>query len=504
MVVGRIGSTVMRHLGRVSADVERVWFSPGPLTRPNETLGWRRPVAGLLKAVDLPLSLIWPDGQFLAVQRARLIGGGSLGPEDYIGIEDEFGAHNYHPLNVVIEKGEGSWVWDVEGNKYLDFLSAYSALNFGYANPRIVGVLRQQAGEVALTSRAFRNKQLPLLEKELCELTGYGMMLPMNTGAEAVETALKAARKWGYDVKGIPAGEAQIIVCNGNFHGRTITIVSFSDDDYQPSFYPKTPGFNSVPFGDISGLEKMIEELGAGKIAAFLVEPIQAEGGILLPPEGYLEAAAALCKKHNILFIADEIQTGLGRTGKLLASEHYGVKPDMITLGKSLGGGVFPVSAVLASSEILGVFGWGQHGSTFGGNPLACAIARESLRIIVEEQINEKATRQGEYFMRQLRALKSRHIKEVRGKGLLVGLELNGKARIFCEALAKVGLLCKETHDRVIRFAPPLIITQDEIDWALKQIRLVFQKLDSFDIAELDGLKEHQRKELIDRLFNNV
>ena len=390
--------------------------------------------------------------------------------KDYIAIEEQYGAHNYHPLDVVIEKGAGVWVWDVEGNKYLDCLAAYSAVNQGHCHPRIIAALKAQADKITLTSRAFRNDQLPLLCKEVCELTGYHTLLPMNSGAEAVESALKAARKWGYKVKGIPEGKAEIITCQNNFSGRTISIISFStEEQYKDGFGPFTPGYVVVPFGDADALEKAITP----NTAAFLVEPIQGEGGVLVPPAGYLKRAAELCKKHNVLLIADEIQSGLGRSGKLFAYEYDEIRPDVVIIGKALSGGCYPVSAVLSDKEVLGVFNPGDHGSTFGGNPLGAAIARESLRVLVEEKLVENSFELGNYFREQLRAIKSDHIKEIRGKGLFIGVELHpeaGGARRFCEALMKLGILCKETHTNVIRFAPPLVITKAEINWALERI----------------------------------
>ncbi|HOW85391.1 MAG TPA: ornithine--oxo-acid transaminase [Candidatus Aminicenantes bacterium] len=397
--------------------------------------------------------------------------------KDLIQIEDLYGAHNYHPLDVVVTKAQGIWMYDVEGRKYLDFLSAYSAVNQGHRHPRIVKALIDQARKLTLTSRAFRNDQWPLLAKELCDLTGYNMVLPMNSGAEAVETAVKTARKWAYMKKGVPQDKAEIIACTNNFHGRTVTVISFSTEaDYRKDFGPFTPGFPIVPFGDAEALEKAITP----NTAAILVEPIQAEAGILLPPDGYLRRVAEICRKNNVLFIADEIQTGLGRTGKLFACEYENVRPDMVVVGKSLGGGCYPVSAVLADREILGVFKPGDHGSTFGGNPLACAVARESLRVIKDEKLVENAAERGEAFMEKLRKIRSRHIKQVRGRGLLIGVELHpaaGGARRFCEELMKEGLLCKETHENVIRFAPPLIIRDKDLNWALKRIKTVFKRL---------------------------
>jgi ornithine--oxo-acid transaminase len=397
--------------------------------------------------------------------------------KDLIVVEDLYGAHNYHPLDVVISKAQGIWMYDVEGRKYLDFLSSYSAVNQGHRHPRIVRAMIDQAKKLTLTSRAFRNDQWPMLAKELAEMTGYSMVLPMNSGAEAVETAVKTARKWAYQKKGVAQDKAEIIACANNFHGRTVTVVSFSTEPlYRQDFGPFTPGFPIIPFGDADALEKAITP----NTAAFLVEPIQAEAGILIPPDGFLKKAAEICKRNNVLFIADEIQTGLGRTGRLFACEYEGVRPDMVVIGKSLGGGCYPVSAVLADREILGIFKPGEHGSTFGGNPLGCAVARESLRVIREEKLVENAAERGPSFMEKLRKVRSRHIKEVRGRGLLIGIELHpaaGGARRFCEELMKEGLLCKETHDNVLRLAPPLIIREKDLNWALKRIKTVFKRL---------------------------
>lgn len=390
--------------------------------------------------------------------------------QELIEIEEKYGAHNYHPLDVVIERGEGVWVYDVDGNKYLDCLSAYSALNQGHVHPRILNAMQTQAQKLTLTSRAFRNDQLPLFYKELSDLTGYEMSLPMNSGAEAVETALKVARKWGYDVKKIPHYEAEIIVADGNFHGRTISIISFSSEPlYKDAFGPFTPGFVAVPYGDAAALEKAITP----NTAAVMLEPIQGEGGVLIPPAGYLKKVAEICKKNNVLLIADEIQTGLGRTGKLFASDHEGVRPDLVIIGKALAGGFYPVSAVLADEPVLGLYVPGEHGSTFGGNPLACAVARESLKVIVDENLVQKSAELGDYFMERLEEIPSKHVKEIRGKGLLIGVELHkesGGARRFCEALQHKGILAKETHSHVIRFAPPLIIEKATIDWAIPKI----------------------------------
>ncbi len=394
-----------------------------------------------------------------------------------ISLEDQYNAHNYKPLDVVLERGEGVWVWDVEGKRYMDCLSAYSAVNQGHAHPRILKAMTEQAAKLPLTSRAFRNDQLPQFARELCDLTGYEMMLPMNTGAEAVETALKAARKWGYEIKGVPDGEAEILACTGNFHGRTITIISFtSEEQYREGFSPYTPGFRLIPYGDIRALEGAI----TSNTVAFLVEPIQGEGGVIVPPEGYLRSVQELCSQRNVLLIADEIQTGLGRTGKLFACDWEDVKPDVVVIGKALSGGFYPVSAVLASREVLGVFRPGDHGSTFGGNPIGCAVAREALRVLVEEGLFERAAELGDYMLTRLEAIPSSRIQDVRGKGLLIGVELKpdaGGARRFCEALKDTGLLCKETHENVIRFAPPLVITREEVDWALERIEEILTSL---------------------------
>jgi ornithine--oxo-acid transaminase len=402
-----------------------------------------------------------------------------MNSQQYIAVEDKYGAHNYHPLDVVINKAKGIWVWDVDGRKYLDCLSAYSAVNHGHNHPRIIKALIDQARKLTLTSRAFRNDQWPMLAKELCAMAGFDMVLPMNSGAEAVETAVKAARKWGYQKKGILQDQAEIIVCENNFHGRTVTVISFSTEPhYRKDFGPFTPGFKVVPFNDAEALEKAITP----NTAAFLVEPYQAEAGILIPSPGYLKKVREICTKHNVLFIADEIQTGLGRTGKLFAFEHEKAKPDMVVIGKSLGGGCYPISAVLATTEVMSVFKPGEHGSTFGGNPLACAVSREALRVLKQEKLIPNAAKMGRYFMARLKTIKSRHIKEVRGQGLLIGVELYpeaGGARRFCEALKDAGLLCKETHDNVIRFAPPLIIGTKDLDRAFDRIREVFARLES-------------------------
>jgi ornithine--oxo-acid transaminase len=396
-----------------------------------------------------------------------------MNSEYYIELEEEYGAHNYHPLDVVVSRGEGVWVYDVEGNKYLDCLSAYSAVNQGHVHPKILQALVDQASKVTLTSRAFRNDQLPLLYKQLSDMTGYEMSLPMNSGAEAVETALKIARKWAYEVKHVPANQAEIIVAEGNFHGRTISVISFSSEDsYKESFGPFTPGFITVPYGDAAAVERAITP----NTAAIMIEPIQGEAGVLIPPAGYLRKIRELCDANQVLLIADEIQTGLGRTGKLFASHHEDVRPDVIIIGKALAGGFYPVSAVLSDKPILGLFKPGQHGSTFGGNPLGAAVARAALQVIEDENLIENSAKLGEYFMEQLAEIPSRHVKEVRGRGLMIGVELKpeaGGARRFCEALQKNGILAKETHTHVIRFAPPLIIDKETIDWALDKIRTV-------------------------------
>ena len=396
-----------------------------------------------------------------------------MNTQEYIELEDRYGAHNYLPLDVVIERGDGVWVYDVEGRKYLDCLSAYSAINQGHVHPKILAALVEQAGKITLTSRAFRNNQLALFYKELSELTGYEMSLPMNSGAEAVETALKLARKWAYAVKKIPRHQAEIITCAGNFHGRTITTISFSNEPlYRDDFGPFTPGFIIVPYGDAHAIVNAI----TANTAAVLVEPIQGEAGVIIPPAGYLKKVAEICKENNILLIADEIQTGLGRTGKLFAAQHEDVHPDITIIGKALSGGFYPISAVLANKPILGLFQPGEHGSTFGGNPLAAAVGRAALQVIVDEGLVERAAEMGEYLLEQLTEIPSPHIREVRGKGLLIGVELKptaGGARRFCEALQKKNILAKETHINTIRFAPPLIIDKATIDWALPSIRAV-------------------------------
>jgi ornithine--oxo-acid transaminase len=396
-----------------------------------------------------------------------------LNTQSFIDLENEFGAHNYEPLDIVLARGLGVWVWDVEGNKYLDMLASYSALNQGHCHPRILTALIEQAKKLTLVSRAFRSDQLGPFYKEICEMTHSHSVLPMNSGAEAIETALKAARKWGYQIKEIPDDMAEIIVCANNFHGRTITIVGFSTEkQYKEGFGPFTPGFITIPFGDADALEWAITP----NTVAFLVEPIQGEGGIIVPPSGYLKKVREICDRHNVLLILDEIQTGLGRTGKLFAEEHEGIESDLTLIGKALSGGFYPISAVLSNKEALSIFQPGDHGSTFGGNPLACAVAREALRVIEEENLIEKSLFMGHYLKESIRNILSPYVKEVRGMGLLIGVELKksaGGARKFCEALMGKGILCKETHKHVIRFAPPLTITKEELDWALERIESV-------------------------------
>ncbi len=395
--------------------------------------------------------------------------------EDFIKEVERYSAHNYHPLPVVLCKGERVWVWDVEGKKYLDCLSAYSAVNQGHRHPKIINALIEQAQRITLTSRAFHNDKMGPFLKKLCEVSGFDKALPMNTGAEAVETAIKAARKWGYLKKGVEDGKAEIIVCENNFHGRTTTVISFSTEpQYRFGFGPFTPGFKVIPYGDAEALEKAITQNTVG----FLVEPIQGEGGVIVPPEGYYRAIREITKKHNVLLMADEIQTGFGRTGTLFAMDREGVKPDILIVGKALGGGVYPVSAILANDDVMDVFKPGDHGSTFGGNPLAAAVGLAALEVIVEEKLAERSEELGNYFMQKLREMNSPYVKEVRGRGLLIGVEIkkeHGSARPFCERLMELGILAKETHDQVIRFAPPLVITKEEIDWALGIIEKVLK-----------------------------
>ncbi|MEE8146079.1 MAG: ornithine--oxo-acid transaminase [Longimicrobiales bacterium] len=393
--------------------------------------------------------------------------------DQYLQEADLFGAHNYHPLPVVIERGEGVWVWDVDGNKFLDMLSAYSALNQGHRHPAIIQAAREQMDKLTLTSRAFHNDQMGAFLKELCEATGYDKALPMNTGAEAVETAIKMVRKWGYEVKGVAEGQAEIIVCENNFHGRTTTIVGFSSEDqYRDGFGPFTPGFRLIPYGDIDALRGAINENTVG----FLVEPLQGEGGVVVPPDGFLTQAAEACRESRVAFMADEIQTGLGRTGKLFCCDWESVRPDVLMVGKALGGGVYPVSAAIADAEFMDVFHPGDHGSTFGGNPLGAAVGRASLRVIVDENLSEHANELGTWFMDRLREIDSPHVEEVRGRGLMIGVvikESSGTARPFCEALEKRGILAKETHQQVIRFAPPLVIERDVLEEAMEEIEAV-------------------------------
>ncbi len=396
---------------------------------------------------------------------------------DLIGLEDAFGAHNYHPLDVVIERGQGVWVWDVEGNRYLDCLAAYSAVNQGHCHPKIVAALVEQSRKLALISRAFRNDQLGPFYEDLSRLTGFAKSLPMNSGAEAVETAIKAARKWGYRAKGIPEGQAEILVFSDNFHGRTTTIVGFSSESqYRDGFGPFTPGFTLLPYGDTDAVEEAMNP----NVAAVLVEPIQGEAGIIVPPAGYLRHLRELTREHRALLVCDEIQAGLGRTGKMWCYEHEGIRPDMVIIGKALSGGLYPVSAIVADDEVMDVFRPGDHGSTYGGNPVAAAVARAALRVLVDEGMVENSARLGSHFLERLRAIDSPHVKEVRGKGLWIGIELHpeaGGARRFCEALKTEGLLCKETHAHVIRVAPPLVITADEVEWAAERIERVLTTL---------------------------
>ncbi|OGL46687.1 MAG: ornithine--oxo-acid transaminase [Candidatus Schekmanbacteria bacterium RBG_13_48_7] len=395
--------------------------------------------------------------------------------EQFIHEAETYSANNYHPLPIVIQKAEGCWVWDVENRKYMDMLSAYSALSHGHRHPKIIKALIAQANKLTLTSRAFHNDQMGRFLKLLVEMSGMEMALPMNTGAEAVETAIKTVRKWGYKVKGVSDGKAEIIACSNNFHGRTTTIVGFSTEkQYKDGFGPFTPGFKVIPFDDTDALKNAITPNTVG----FMVEPIQGEGGIIVPHKGYLKKAFEICRQNKVLLIADEIQTGLGRTGKLFAYEYDGIVPDMIIVGKALGGGVYPVSAVISSRDILGVFNPGDHGSTFGGNPLGAAAGIAALEVIRDEKLSDQAFEKGNYFIDQLEKIKSPHVKEVRGKGLLIGVEIkvsSGTARPYCEKLMQEGLLAKETHHQVIRFAPPLIITKDEIDWAIERIQKILQ-----------------------------
>ncbi|MBY5315047.1 ornithine--oxo-acid transaminase [Rhizobium leguminosarum] len=390
--------------------------------------------------------------------------------EKLIATEQRLGAHNYKPLDVVLTRGEGVYVWDTDGNRYLDCLSAYSAVNQGHCHPKILAAMVEQAGRLTLTSRAFRNDQLAYLYEELAALTGSHKILPMNSGAEAVETAIKAVRKWGYEVKGVPEGKAEIIVCADNFHGRTLSIISFSTDpDARSGFGPYTSGFRIIPFGDA---EAFAAAINANTVAA-LIEPIQGEAGVIIPPAGYFTRIRELCTANNVTLILDEIQTGLGRTGKLLAEEHEGIEADVTLIGKALSGGFYPVSAVLSNSEVLGVLKPGQHGSTFGGNPLACAVARAALKVLTEEGMIENAAVMGDYFLEGLRSIRSNIVRDVRGRGLMVAIELEpeaGGARQYCHALKERGLLAKDTHDHTIRLAPPLVISREQVDWAVSQI----------------------------------
>ena len=401
----------------------------------------------------------------------------AIGPDQLMGLEDQYGARNYHPLDVVLTRGEGVWVWDVAGRRYLDCLAAYSAVNQGHCHPRIVAALTEQAARLTLTSRAFRNDQLGAFYEELSALTGFPRILPMNTGAEAVETAVKMARKWAYQIKGVPANQAEILVFSNNFHGRTTTIVGFSSEEqYRNGFGPFAPGFRVLPFGDLAALDDAFSP----KVAAVLIEPIQGEAGILIPPDGYLRALRDACDEHQALLMVDEIQSGLGRTGRLFAYEHDGIRPDAIIVGKALAGGCYPGSAVLADDAPMQVFNPGDHGSTFGGNPLGCAVARAALRVLTEERLIENSATLGRYLFDRLSVLPRASIREVRGRGLWVGGELTpeaGGARRYCEALQAEGILCKETHEHVIRFAPPLVITRDEIDWAMERVERVFDRL---------------------------
>lgn len=393
--------------------------------------------------------------------------------QELVDLENLYGANNYRPLDVVIERAEGVWVYDIEGKRYLDCLAAYSALNQGHCHPRMLQTLYEQASKVTLTSRAFRNEQLPLLYKDLHDLTGFEMALPMNSGAEAVETAIKTARKWGYRIKGISEDKAEVIVCAGNFHGRTITAVSFSSEQqYRDGFGPFTSGFKIIPFGDSAALREAITP----NTCAFLVEPIQGEAGIVIPPDGFLREAAEICQRNRVLLMLDEIQSGLGRTGKLFAYMHEGITPDVLIVGKALAGGFYPVSAVLGSRAIMGVYRPGDHGSTFGGNPLGCALARTAIRVLVDEKLVEKSAELGTYFLERIQQLRSSKIKQIRGRGLWIGIELFDSARPYCEELMQEGLLCKETHDSVIRLAPPLTITKSEVDWAFERIAMVIER----------------------------
>jgi ornithine--oxo-acid transaminase len=397
--------------------------------------------------------------------------------EEAIAREEKYGAHNYHPLDVVVSRAEGVWVWDADGNRYMDFLAAYSAVNQGHSHPKILAALVEQAGRVGLTSRAFRNDQLGHFYEQLCTLTGFERALPMNSGAEAVETAIKAARKWGYTRKGVAEGKAKILVFENNFHGRTTTIVGFSSEaQYKDGFGPFTPGFEMLPYGDLDAVRNAMDE----NVVAVLVEPIQGEAGIIIPPAGYLKGLREITRENNALLVVDEIQAGLGRTGKMFAFEHEGIRPDIVIIGKALSGGFYPVSAILADDGVMSVFNPGDHGSTYGGNPLAAAVSRAALQVLVDENLVEKSAELGTYFLEKLSAIDSPHVKEIRGRGLWIGIELKkeaGGARRFCEALMNEGLLCKETHDHVIRVAPPLVITREQIDWAVERFAKILGTL---------------------------
>jgi len=394
---------------------------------------------------------------------------------EYIALEERYGAHNYHPLDVVVTRAHGAWVWDVEGKKYLDFLAAYSAVNQGHCHPEILRAVMDQAASVTLSSRAFRNDQLGPFYEQICELSGFAKFLPMNTGAEAVETAVKTARKWAYKVKGVPDGQAEILVFDHNFHGRTITMVSFStEEQYRDGFGPFTPGFKVLPYGNADAVEAAMSP----HVAAVLVEPIQGEAGVVIPPDGFLRRVREITARHGALMICDEIQSGLGRTGTLFAYEHEGIRPDVVIVGKALSGGFYPISGILADDAVMSVFHPGDHGSTYGGNPAAAAIGRAALRVLVEERMIENSAELGAYFLARVREIDSPHIQEVRGRGLWIAIELNpeaGGARRFCEALQQEGLLCKETHDNVIRIAPPLVIQREEIDWAMERLKKVLR-----------------------------
>ncbi|MCG8687949.1 MAG: ornithine--oxo-acid transaminase [Desulfobacterales bacterium] len=397
--------------------------------------------------------------------------------KELIDLENNYGANNYKPLDVVLTRGEGVWVWDVDGNRYMDCLSAYSAVNQGHCHPKIKEAMVSQADKLTLTSRAFRNDQLPLLYEELCKLTNTHKVLPMNSGAEAVETAIKSVRKWGYEVKGVEKDKAEIIVCEDNFHGRTLGIVGFSTDpNARDNFGPFAPGFKVIPYGDADALELAITE----NTVAFMVEPIQGEAGVIIPPEGYLKKVRDICNRKNIMLILDEIQTGLGRTGALLAEEHEGIEADMTLIGKALSGGFYPVSAVLSNTEVLGTLKPGQHGSTFGGNPLACSVARTALKVLVEEGMIDNAKEMGSYFLERLLDIENPAIKEIRGRGLMIAIELKegtqGGARRVAEELKACGILCKETHTYTLRFAPPLVITREEVEWATDKIREILNQ----------------------------